>query len=136
MLWSLIQNLVSKGPGIVIIVNVRQHPVPIIALLWLLALHDFQVRIPLMEVLIQGHPINNTPCKICNQPHYLMRCPDFKCLSVPHRIGFVQNRNLCSSCLRDNHATIDCTRKSHCFVREKHSAFLHIDKSWTSHNVL
>ena len=77
---------------------------------------------------------SSTPCMMCRLSHSLMQCPNFKSLKVCDRICFVQKHQLCSNWLRDNHVTSDCTSNNQCFVcQEKHSAFLHIDNSSTSH---
>ena len=70
------------------------------------------------------------PCKLCTEPHFIMRCPQFRGMKVRDRIAFVKVHQLCNNCLRDNHQTSECTSKSRCFVCEgKHTSFLHTDQA-------
>ena len=78
-------------------------------------------------------PIN---CKVCKGEHSIMRCSDFKSLTVQERNAFVRKHKLCANCFRDNHTTENCTSKNRCFVcQRKHSAFLHTDTNLTSHAI-
>ena len=77
------------------------------------------------------HDPHTVICQLCERPHSLLGCTDFKKLSPPERLRLVINNRLCVNCLRPGHYANRCGRYSVCTVSgcgKKHSTFLHQTK--------
>ena len=53
-------------------------------------------------------------CKLCKGPHYQNQCKRFRKYVYEDRIKFVNESNLCRSCLEPGHFAKNCSRKSPC----------------------
>ncbi|GFX92980.1 integrase catalytic domain-containing protein [Trichonephila clavipes] len=64
---------------------------------------------------------------LCYQSHALFKCPTFNSMNVNERWQVVQNNNLCTNCLRNNHKLDTCRIGLSCKnCSERHRTFLHI----------
>ena len=76
------------------------------------------------------HGTAEDKCKLCQNPHWLLRCPQFKALDVAGRKKFVKTSKLCELCLGSGHLTAKCNSKYRCQkCQAKHSVMLHEEKS-------
>ena len=57
---------------------------------------------------------DNKICKLCNNPHYLNQCRNFRNLDYKGRMDFVNKNNLCWCCLATGHFAKKCTRIDPC----------------------
>uniref|UniRef100_A0A0S7EZR2 PPUP7055 n=1 Tax=Poeciliopsis prolifica TaxID=188132 RepID=A0A0S7EZR2_9TELE len=67
-------------------------------------------------------------CLKCSEQHFLNQCPGFRSLTVPERLVFVQEKNLCQNCFMIGHSAEICTRNWVCNVPgcgQKHNKWLH-----------
>lgn len=81
-------------------------------------------------------------CAMCDDKHALYTCVRFLNLPVRDRIKFVENKKLCSNCLRSGHSISDCTFGACRQCQQRHNGLLHLDNSLVtpsaenSHNIL
>ncbi|XP_038131095.1 uncharacterized protein LOC119776626 [Cyprinodon tularosa] len=67
-------------------------------------------------------------CLKCSEHHFLNQCPSFRSLTVPERLSFVKEKNLCQNCFMMGHSAQICTRNWVCNVPgcgQKHNKWLH-----------
>ncbi|XP_062557230.1 uncharacterized protein LOC134222102 [Armigeres subalbatus] len=65
-------------------------------------------------------------CMVCNEQHYISRCPSFNGLPLDERLNFTNSKHLCSNCLGRNHLARDCPSKYRCRTcSKKHHSLLH-----------
>ena len=66
-------------------------------------------------------------CVLCNQPHHLARCEDFRSKSIEERKGIVASKRLCYNCL-GRHTVKECKSEKRCMVCSgQHHTLLHFD---------
>ena len=76
----------------------------------------------------KSHAKSESPCVMCNQPHRLWNCSQFRALSLKDRLHVVDSNKLCHNCLRGSHAAEQCGKKSVCSVvgcGQKHTMWIH-----------
>ncbi|XP_047233742.1 uncharacterized protein LOC124875566 [Girardinichthys multiradiatus] len=64
----------------------------------------------------------------CSEYHFLNQCPGLRSLTVPERLVFVQEKNLCQNCFMIGHSATICTRNRVYNVPgcgQKHNKCLH-----------
>ena len=67
-------------------------------------------------------------CSMCQGNHWLIRCGEFRRLSVEQRTAFVCRKGLCDNCFLSDHSVKSCPRVSFCKIpscQVKHSTYLH-----------
>ena len=66
-------------------------------------------------------------CMMCDSTdHTIDNCVEFKSMSLPTRVEFVQNKGLCFNCLIPRHVAKDCRKWTRCTLcNRKHSTLLH-----------
>lgn len=70
-------------------------------------------------------------CILCQANHPLYACEAFLKLSIGDRYKYVNNKNLCSNCLRGGHAIKDCWFGSCKQCNKKHNTLLHKESNDT-----
>ena len=73
------------------------------------------------------------PCELCQGPHRLWTCPEFRASIIPVRFKFVQEKRLCFHCLNEGHRAGSCSFKKDvkCGINDcqrYHHRLLHQDK--------
>lgn len=69
----------------------------------------------------------NDDCYVCNNPHLLFKCPEFRNKTISDRLEVVKEHNLCYNCLRKGHSSSKCSYRTSCFTcRKKHHTMLHL----------
>ena len=72
-------------------------------------------------------------CALCNQEHFIYRCPQFKKISVQERQGLVNKNGLCYNCLGNGHSFRKCPLTRSCrWCGHQHHSLLHPDPKITS----
>ena len=67
-------------------------------------------------------------CKLCEKPHFLNQCQQFRKMEFKERLDFVTNNRLCFSCLEPGHFSSKCSRTSPCKkpdCTKRHTTLLH-----------
>ena len=67
-------------------------------------------------------------CKLCEKPHFLNQCQQFRKIEFKERLEFVTNNRLCFSCLESGHFSSKCSRTSPCKkpdCTKRHTTLLH-----------
>ena len=67
-------------------------------------------------------------CKLCEKPHFLHQCQQFRKMEFKERLEFVTNNRLCFSCLESGHFSSKCSRTSPCKkpdCTKRHTTLLH-----------
>lgn len=67
-------------------------------------------------------------CPLCNLPHQIFACDEFKALRQHDRFILCKEKNLCFNCLKHSHKSKYCHWKGRCSLegcRRKHSTLLH-----------
>ena len=75
-------------------------------------------------------PRGKKPCKVCNKPHGVWACGEFKQLDTPKRWEYAKKFRLCFRCLGEDHLGQHCTRTRVCGqngCKEVHHRLLHKD---------
>ena len=73
-------------------------------------------------------PIKSKKCTLCNNPHFLNQCKQFRKLTYLDRIKFVNEHKLCWCCLDSGHFAKVCARNSPCKkpgCTQRHTTLLH-----------
>ncbi|XP_062539042.1 uncharacterized protein LOC134207338 [Armigeres subalbatus] len=80
-----------------------------------------------MKVSVNSTTENFLPtCMVCNEQHFISRCPSFSELPLEERLQFTNSKHLCSNCLGRNHLARDCPSKYRCRTcSKKHHSLLH-----------
>ena len=76
----------------------------------------------------KSHAKSESPCVMCNQPHRLWNCPQFRALTLKDRLHVVNSNKLCHNCLHGSHTAEQCGKKSVCSVvgcGQKHTMWIH-----------
>lgn len=63
-------------------------------------------------------------CPLCNGPHALIRCDEFKALPPNHRRAQIARLNLCENCLIGNHQVDSCSHGACRKCDSKHNSML------------
>ena len=67
-------------------------------------------------------------CQLCNGPHYLNQCQQFRKMTYDERRTFVEKESLCICCLNKRHFSSKCERKTPCRYdgcKKRHTTLLH-----------
>ena len=73
-------------------------------------------------------PTKSKKCTLCNNPHFLNQCKQFRKLTYLDRIKFVNDHKLCWCCLDSVHFAKVCARNSPCkkpHYTQRHTTLLH-----------
>ncbi|CAH0723021.1 unnamed protein product, partial [Brenthis ino] len=72
---------------------------------------------------------NEATCAMCNGPHFIYYCTQFKKEPVLERQNIVQSKRLCFNCLAPTHPVFKCQQNSTCRkCGKKHHTLLHFEK--------
>ena len=87
------------------------------------------------------HPIRSQPvcrvtnvsssskCILCDGPHKLYWCREFKKKKPEERLAYVNSNKLCIVCFSNDHVSIKCDRNITCKIcQRKHSTYVHVNK--------
>lgn len=77
-----------------------------------------------------GDTKNPVKCKMCNGPHGIWSCEQFKRLDLAQKWSFVRQTKLCYRCLGSGHYGRSCKRSRPCNIdscAETHHRLLHIE---------
>lgn len=72
--------------------------------------------------------ITPAPCALCNKPHLLSQCGEFKKLLPAARLSQAQQLRACFNCLNLGHRSRECTRSSCKICGKRHHTLLHLDQ--------
>lgn len=98
------------------------------------SLMQYQFRTP-NYLTDKNRQIDPRQCKMCEKPHILRSCPQFKVLSVQKRLEFVSKNKICENCISANHDASQCTSPYTCLIcKRKHNTLLHCDKRVLNEN--
>jgi len=84
---------------------------------------------------VQNHTANtnNVKCPLCQKPHFLYSCPDFRNKALTERREFAQKLRCCFNCLSTRHNRKTCQSKSRCRqCQQNHHSLLHDPATKTS----
>jgi len=79
--------------------------------------------------------VGNRACRLCNKPHGVCACNEFKELTVPRRWDHAKKLKLCFRCLGEGHLGQHCYWSRVCDIngcQEFHHRLLHAEDSWSS----
>ncbi|KAG8187959.1 hypothetical protein JTE90_025730 [Oedothorax gibbosus] len=83
------------------------------------------------------HTIKSETCSLCNQPHQMSQCREFKTFPDSEKVKIVNEKKLCFNCLSSRHQVRQCQSKFSCFkCKKRHHSQLHdaISKTATQPN--
>ena len=93
------------------------------------------------NIATKGKQVSNgkkrsTTCILCEEAHYVSRCPKFKAMTVDKRTEFINNQGRCFNCFALNHSAFECPNKLRCFVcNAANHTQLHKEKKKSSSSV-
>ena len=71
---------------------------------------------------------NTGSCLLCNKPHDLDDCDDFRKRTIEEKRSFLGDRKLCYACYGTNHVSRNCLKKRTCQkCGKRHPTALHMD---------
>ena len=72
---------------------------------------------------------SSSKCMLCDGPHKLYRCREFKKNKPDERLSYVNSNKLCMVCFSNDHVSIKCDRNITCNIyQRKHSTYVHVNK--------
>ncbi|KAB0802699.1 hypothetical protein PPYR_04885 [Photinus pyralis] len=75
-------------------------------------------------------------CLICNDSHFIYKCPELVKLTVENRINKIRELRLCLNCLKRGHAARFC-KASRCRIcKRAHNSVLHLHRASTETDVI
>lgn len=89
---------------------------------------EYKQRFVPKKSVVNNVIVNKTEnlCNVCNENHFIVKCPVFNKMSVDDRWKVVKSKKMCVNCLRKFHFANKCLSSSTCKVcHKKHNTTLH-----------